>query len=127
MTVSDVQSDFLSMDNFHLAWERVLRSLHAENKDRIAFRVFASGIDINLEQLRQEIEAGTYAPSPASKVYLPKVARTLRTIPVLTVRDRVVYQALGNLIQREAMPGICTPSAIERKPFSLDVLEKTNP
>lgn len=67
MPVSDIQSDFLSMDNFHLAWERVLRSQHAETKDRIALRVFASGIDHNLEQLLQEIEADTYAPSPASK------------------------------------------------------------
>ena len=106
MPVDDAQDDFLSVDNFHLAWERVLRSQHAKNKDRIALRVFASGIDYNLDLLIQEIRANTYAPSAASKMYLPKVARTLRTIPVLTVRDRVVYQAIGNLVIREAAPDL---------------------
>jgi len=106
MPVANAQTDFLSAGNFHLAWERVLRSQHAENKDRIALRVFASGIDYNLELLIQEIRAGIYVPSIAPKIYLPKVARTLRTIPVLTVRDRVVYQAIGNLVIREAAPDL---------------------
>lgn len=102
MPTDDIQSDFLSMDNFRLAWERVLRSTRAETKDRIALRVFASGIDHNLRQTVDEIQAGTYLPSPAPKMYIPKASRTLRTIPVLTVRDRVVYQAMVNVIVREA-------------------------
>jgi retron-type reverse transcriptase len=104
MPVNDIQSKFLTMENFRLAWERILRSQHVENKDRIALRVFASGLQHNLELLIQQIRSATYAPAPAHKIYLPKVARTLRTIPVLTVCDRVVYQALGNLIIREASP-----------------------
>jgi retron-type reverse transcriptase len=106
MPVDNIQVDFLSLENFRLAWERVLRSQHAENKDRIALRVFASGIDHNLEQIIREIQAGTYTPSPAPKIYIPKITRTLRTIPVLTVRDRVVYQAIGNMIIREAFPDL---------------------
>ena len=106
MPLNTVQFDFLSMDNLHMAWERVLRSQHAGNKDRIALRVFASSIDHNLEQLILEMQANTYSPSPAPKIYQPKPARTLRTLPVLTVRDRVVYQAIGNLIIREAAPDL---------------------
>jgi len=90
------------MDNFQLAWQRVLRSMRAETKDRIAFRVFASGLDHNLRQIIDEIRADTYRPSPAPKIYLPKRSRTLRTIPVLAVPDRIVYQAIANLIVREA-------------------------
>lgn len=96
----------LSNANLRLAWERVLRSHHAANKDRIALRVFASGIDHNLKLLVEEIRAGIYTPSAAPKIYLPKPARTLRTVPVLSVRDRVVYQAIGNLVIREAAPDL---------------------
>jgi len=102
VTTQNLQPDFLSIDNFQLAWQRVLRSTRAETKDRIAFRVFASGLDHNLRQIIDEIGAGIYRPSPAPKIYLPKQSRTLRTIPVLTVPDRIVYQAIVNLIVREA-------------------------
>lgn len=102
MPVKDLHTDFLSLDNFRLAWERVLRSQHADNKDRIAQRTFAFSVTHNLEQLIQEITTDTYQATSAYKIYIPKVSRTLRTIPVLTVRDRVVYQAIGNLIAREA-------------------------
>jgi hypothetical protein len=60
----------------------------------------------NIEQLIQEIGSQTYAPAAAPKVYLPKPARTLRSVPVLTVRDRVVYQAIGNLVIQEAAPDL---------------------
>jgi retron-type reverse transcriptase len=106
MPVSDVQNDFLSKENFELAWERVLRSTHANSKDRIALRVFSSGIDYNLDLLREEIEAGVYTSSVAHKIYIPKASRTLRTIPVLSVSDRIVYQAIGNILIREAMADI---------------------
>jgi len=104
MSKPNIQDKFLSLGNFQLAWERVLRSSHIENKDRIALRVFASSIDFYLSLLIEEIRTSTYIPTQAPKLYLPKSSRTLRTIPLLSIRDRVVYQAIGNIISEEATP-----------------------
>ena len=104
MPITNIQNEFLSIKNFKLAWERVIRSSHIENKDRIALRVFAANVDFYLETLIDEIRTNTYSPAQAHKLYLPKSSRTLRAIPVLSMRDRVVYQAMGNLIVQEAMP-----------------------
>lgn len=104
MSITNIQNKFLSIQNFKLSWERVIRSSHIENKDRIALRVFAANVDFYLEALIDEIRTNTYAPSEAYKLYLPKSSGTLRTIPVLSMRDRVVYQAMANLIVREAKP-----------------------
>jgi hypothetical protein len=106
MIKTNIQSEFLSTRNFKLAWERTLRSLHVENKDRIAFRAFSSDIDFHIDLLIQEIQANTYRPSQAHKLYLPKSSRTLRTIPLLSTRDRIVYQAMGNVIVEEAIPNL---------------------
>jgi retron-type reverse transcriptase len=104
MPTTNIQEEFLSLTNFQLAWERVLRSSHIENKDRIALRVFASNVDFYLRLLIEEIRSNTYIPMQAHKLYLPKTSRTLRTIPVLSIRDRIVYQAIGNIIIQEAIP-----------------------
>lgn len=69
-------------------------------------RIYSSGIEYNLQLLVDEIKAGTYTASDAHKIYIPKASRTLRTIPVLSVRDRIVYQAIGNIIIRKATSDI---------------------
>jgi retron-type reverse transcriptase len=106
MATKDIQGRFLSKENFLLAWKRVLRSKHAVNKDRIALRAFALQINENLEILIEEIKNGVYSPSFAPKIYIPKTSRTLRTLPVLSPRDRIVYQAIGNLIIQESEPDL---------------------
>jgi retron-type reverse transcriptase len=104
MVISDVRARFLAEGNFQQAWERVIRSSHAENKDRIALRAFSAHLTYNLRDIIEEVTAGTYNPARAPTLYLPKPARTLRSIPVLSVRDRVLYQAMGNIIAEEASP-----------------------
>ena len=44
--------DFLALDNFRLAWERVRNSRHYGSKDWIGLRVYKANLDINLKDLR---------------------------------------------------------------------------
>ena len=94
--------DFLSRENFQLAWARIIRSMHGDTKDRLALRAFNHSLDRNLKLLRSQIERDTYEPSTALKLYQPKRAGTLRTLSILTVADRIVYQAMGNVIANQS-------------------------
>lgn len=87
-----------SEENLHLAWDRVLRSGHIENKDRIGLRVFGANLNANLAYLSSLLEEHLVSPDTAEKMYLPKRAGTARTHAVLTIRDRLVYQAIANVI-----------------------------
>lgn len=96
--------DFVDLDNLRLAWDRTIRSMHADTKDRLALRAFNFSLDRNLRLLADRLDDETYKSSPALKMYQPKKDGTLRTIPVLTVSDRIVYQGVCNIIAARTAP-----------------------
>lgn len=98
--------DFVDLDNLRLAWNRVIRSTHGDTKDRLALRAFNLSLDRNLGLLADRLDNETYEPSVALKIYQPKRAGTLRTIPILTVSDRIVYQGICNIVARRSAPDI---------------------
>jgi retron-type reverse transcriptase len=89
---------FLSLENFRLAWRRIRNSERLEIKDRLALNIFGSNTDVHLRFLIHQIEKGNFQPAPAERIYTPKKSRTLRPFPFLNMHDRLVYQALGNII-----------------------------
>ncbi|NWJ97429.1 MAG: hypothetical protein HXX20_16720 [Chloroflexi bacterium] len=95
--MSDFES-FLETQNFKLAWQRILRSRHYHNKDRIGLKVYQANLDVNLEFLIDALRQKTYKPSLCEKIYIPKRAGTLRSFPVLSIQDRLVYQAIVNIV-----------------------------
>jgi len=80
--------------------------MHGNVKDRLALRAFNLSLERNLELLADRLDNMTYAPSPAPKIYQPKTAGTLRTMPLLTVADRVVYQGICNIVAVRAKSDI---------------------
>jgi Reverse transcriptase (RNA-dependent DNA polymerase) len=94
--------DFLALENFRLGWQRVLRSNHRQNKDRIGVRVFEANIETNLAHIIGNIRQGIYKPSHSEMIYAPKRPGTLRSFPVLCMSDRVVYQAIVNILARKS-------------------------
>jgi retron-type reverse transcriptase len=94
--------EFISLTNFRLAWNRVKNSSHILVKDRLALNIFAMSTSILLETLIDRINNGIYRPIQAERIYTPKKAGTLRPFPFLNIHDRLVYQAIGNIIIRKS-------------------------
>jgi len=90
--------DFLTFDNFQLAWKRILRSNHRYNKDWIGLDVYGANLTTNLNHLRDKLRENVYNPSHAEKMYMPKRSGALRSFPFLYIEDRLVYQAIANVI-----------------------------
>src|SRR5258706_1933666 len=92
--------EFLSLSNFELAWERVLRGSNAQYK-RFFSHLFPSyqiASQASLTDLMSRIGRGIYVPSSAITVYFPKPTRILRPITLLTLNDQIVYQAIANYL-----------------------------
>lgn len=96
--ISKELENFLSYDNFFLAWQIVRNSPRYEIKDRLALKVFASKRDVNLNILIESLQDGSYRADQPNFVYTPKDDGSLRTLAFLMIRDRLVYQAIGNVI-----------------------------
>jgi retron-type reverse transcriptase len=94
--------NFLTLDNFRLAWQRILRSKHYQVKDRIGFRVYEANLEANLTNLIYSVGQGVYQPSVSEKIYAPKRPGTVRSLGVLCLADRLVYQAIANIVARKS-------------------------
>jgi len=61
--------------------------------------VEANGLDIFLENIRQELLAGSYKPQPNRRVDIPKSNGKVRTLQIPCIRDRVVQGALKLILE----------------------------
>lgn len=116
--------EFISADNFSLAWERVRYFDRPDSRDWIGLKIFAANRDHNLEILRSSVEERTFEPSwPEIKLF-PKPSMTLRPMAILSVNDRIVFQAIGNVI---ASRGRFKLSTVTNRQSFANVLSNEDP
>ncbi|MGG6285624.1 group II intron reverse transcriptase/maturase [Leptolyngbya sp. AN03gr2] len=98
---------FLSLENFWCAWDKVRANHGCAGVDGETVEAFERNADRNLTTLRRQLENGTYQPMPLRSLKIPKKPRPKlgellriewRELAVPTVRDRIVQQALLNLL-----------------------------
>jgi retron-type reverse transcriptase len=96
----DVPRDFLSYQNFELAFTRIVRGGNKEYKTfyRHLFPSFNLALRGSLKDLIEELRRGTFEPEKPTVVYQPKKSGILRPLTLLSLRDLVVYQAIVNRI-----------------------------
>lgn len=93
-------ADFLSLRNFQVAWERIIRGSNVQYKRFFAHLLpsYQFARDTLLADMVSKIRQGIYRPSKATTVYFPKPTRILRPITLLSLNDQIVYQAIANYV-----------------------------
>jgi CRISPR-associated protein Cas1 len=90
--------EFLSLNNFQNAWEKVAEKRGCAGVDGETINRFAENQTVNIYQLRQAVTQGSYEPFPCKQVVIPKRNGKQRELKIPTVRDRIVQQALLNIL-----------------------------
>ncbi|MEM9119717.1 MAG: group II intron reverse transcriptase/maturase [Cyanobacteria bacterium P01_F01_bin.56] len=85
---------FLHPTNFELAWDKVATNRGCAGVDRETITDFGHRKVSALPTLRKAVAAGTYRPLPLRQLFIPKKSGGWRELGVPTVRDRIVQQAL---------------------------------
>lgn len=67
--------------------------------DGVRVKEFRERLVDNLCQLHEELKSGTYKPQAVKRVYIEKEDGSKRPLGIPTMRDRVVQQALLNILQ----------------------------
>jgi group II intron reverse transcriptase/maturase len=82
------------------AWQEVRATGGAAGIDGVTIEeVERHGVNQFLEQIRQDLRAGTYRPQSVLRVHIPKPDGGQRPLGIPTVRDRVVQQACKLVIE----------------------------
>lgn len=88
----------LSKDNLNLAWKRVRSNKGAAGIDGITLHDFVSHFKTAGYNLVESIRQGHYQPLPVKRVYIRKSDGGERGLGIPTVFDRVVQQAIAQII-----------------------------
>lgn len=91
--------EFLSLFNFQQAWSKVKENKGCAGIDNETIADFAKKEQANLSGLRESVANSTYKPKPYKQVLIPKSGGKLRELRIPAVRDRIVQQALLNVIR----------------------------
>jgi len=88
----------IERSNMQSAWKRVKANKGAAGVDNIAIDQFASSARNMWPQIRQLLLAGTYQPKPVKRVSIPKATGGLRPLGIPTVLDRLIQQAIAQVL-----------------------------
>jgi len=89
----------LTRENLQAAWKRVKANKGAAGVDGLDIEHTAQKVRTHWPQIRQELLAGTYRPSPVRRVMIPKPDGSQRELGIPTVLDRLIQQALLQVLQ----------------------------
>jgi len=89
----------LTRQNLQLAWKRVKANKGAAGVDGLDIEQTARMLQTRWLEIRQALLAGHYRPSPVRKVMIPKPDGSQRELGIPTVTDRLIQQALLQVLQ----------------------------
>jgi RNA-directed DNA polymerase len=89
----------LTRENLQAAWKRVKANKGAAGVDGLDIEHTAQLLRTNWPQTRQALLAGTYRPQPVRRVMIPKPDGSQRELGIPTVLDRLIQQALLQVLQ----------------------------
>ena len=88
----------LASENLHAAWRRVKANAGAPGIDEMTVEAFPVFCREHWPRIRSALMAGTYRPAPVGRVFIPKPDGSQRPLGVPTVLDRVIQQALAQVL-----------------------------
>jgi RNA-directed DNA polymerase len=95
----------LERENLVLAWKRVRANKGAPGVDEMSIEEFPRLIREHWDSILARLKAGTYQPSPVKRVEIPKPDGTKRALGIPTVLDRVIQQAIAQVLTPFYDPG----------------------
>jgi len=100
----------LSRDNLLLAWKRVNANKGKPGVDGMTIDDFPVYLWEHWSQIRDKLLDGSYRPSPVLRVEIPKRSGGKRPLGIPTVLDRLIQQAILQVLQPLFDPGFSESS-----------------
>ena len=100
----------LRRENMAAAHARVVSNGGAPGVDGMTVEALEAYCREHWPRIRQELRSGTYEPQPVRRVEIPKPGGGTRTLGIPTVLDRMIQQALHQVLSPRFDPTFSDPS-----------------
>jgi RNA-directed DNA polymerase len=97
-TQADLLEQILSRQNMLSAYKRVKTNKGAAGMDDMSIDAFPEFVRRHWERIRSSLEQGTCNPAAVLRVMIPKASGGQRPPGIPTVLDRVIQQAIAQVI-----------------------------
>jgi RNA-directed DNA polymerase len=88
-----------ALPNLQQAWQQVAANGGAKGSDGMTIACFAENAEARLAELSADLRAKTYRPQPVRRVFIPKSGGGQRPLGIPSIRDRIVQQALRQILE----------------------------
>ena len=101
----DLWEQFISRENLAAALRRVEQNAGAPGIDGMKTTELRSWLRVHWPALRRQLDVGTYRPQPVRRATIPKPSGGERELGVPTALDRLIQQALSQVLTPIFDPG----------------------
>jgi len=98
MDTSSLMEQILSKENLNTAYLQVVRNKGAEGVDEMKYTELKEHLAKNGEIIKEQLRTRKYKPQPVRRVEIPKSDGGVRNVGVPTVTDRLVQQAIAQVL-----------------------------
>jgi len=81
------------------AWHKIKQKGSAGGIDEISIEKFENHLSENIEELSYLLSNNRYIPEPYKEIKIPKNEKEFRTLSLPTIRDKIVQQAVKEVIE----------------------------
>ena len=110
METNELMAAVLSSDNLRTAWKRVKANKGAPGIDGIPIEDFPAYLRAHWGDIRRQLDHGRYRPSAVRRVEIPKEDGSKRLLGIPTLMDRVIQQAIAQVLTPIFDPGFSASS-----------------
>ena len=96
--MSELLEKILSRDNMNLAYKKVKANKGAGGVDGVELEGLSDYIKENWKSIKEQIRERRYQPQPVRRVEIPKPNGGVRKLGIPTLMDRVIQQAIVQVI-----------------------------
>ena len=100
----DLLAQVLAKANMEAAWKRVKSNRGSAGVDGLSIAETADYLKAHWPRIRESLLDGSYRPLPVRRVQIPKPDGGVRELGIPTVTDRLIQQALLQVLQRRIDP-----------------------
>ena len=95
---ANLMEQILSRENMQVAWKQVKANKGAPGIDKMSIEEFPEFAKANWEKIRSALMENRYEPSPARRVEIPKPIGGTRPLGIPIVLDRLIEQAIAQVL-----------------------------